>query len=318
MSHALRLKLRAILAVVSLAALAFVATACGSAPSTSKTIGFVVYDIGVDPWMNVAIQTVEDNAKEAGYEVKVINGHNDIGQMSSGMDQLITQKVSAILLAPSDQDSMTPSVKRAQAADIPVVTFSLAMSDDAPVTSFVGANDENIGREQGRMLAEALGGKGNVALMTGILGSGPQLGRTKGIHEELANYPGIRIVEEQPNNWANDKTISLTQDWLSKYPEGQLNAIVAQGPEIAAGARLAQSMGRNNITFIGCDYPADVEQAIKAGLMFGTINQSPKLMSEKAVETLVSVIDGNTVEKEILIETPPVTKANVTTIPAAY
>ena len=79
------------------------------------------------------------------------------------MDQLITQKVDAILLAPSDPDSMVPSVKRADAAGIPVVAFSMAISDEAPLASFVGADDVNIGREQGEMLAQALKGKGNVA-----------------------------------------------------------------------------------------------------------------------------------------------------------
>ena len=206
---------------------------------------------------------------------------------------------------------MVPSVKRADAAGIPVVAFSMAISDEAPLASFVGADDVNIGREQGEMLAQALKGKGNVALMTGILGSGPQLGRSKGIHEALANYPDIKIVEEQPNNWANDKTISLTQDWLAKYPAGQLNGVVAQGPEIAAGARLAHSNGRNDIAFIGCDYPADAHQAIENGVMYGTIDQSPALMAEQAIDTINRILNGESVEKEILIDTPPVTRTNV-------
>ncbi len=69
--------------------------------------------------------------------------------------------------------------------------------------------------------------------MTGILGSGPQIGRSEGFRAELQeNFPDVKLVEEQPNNWANDKTISLTQDWLAKYPAGQINAVVAQGPEL--------------------------------------------------------------------------------------
>jgi ribose transport system substrate-binding protein len=316
----LRLGLRVLLVIISAVLLALVATACGSAPSSSgsKTIGFVVYDVGVDPWFNVAIKTVQDQAKAAGLEVKVVNGHNDIGQMTSGVDQLITQRAGAILLAPSDPDSMVPAVKRAEAAGIPVVAFSMAISNEAPVTSFVGADDVNIGREQGKLLAEALGGRGNVALMAGILGSGPQLGRSKGIHDELANHPDIKIIEEQPNNWQNDKTISLTQDWLSKYPAGQINGIVAQGPELAAGARLAVAKGRGDIAFIGCDYPVDVQKAIENGEMYGTINQSPALMAEKAIDTIKSILAGQSVEKQVLIGTPPVTKANVADQATAY
>lgn len=159
---------RTIQTAFALCLAAFVAvalTACGTAPSSgaNKTLGFVVYDVGVDPWMNVAISTVQEEAEAAGYKLSVVNGHNDIAQMSSGMDQLVTQKVDAILLAPSDQDSMTPSIKRAEAAGIPVIAFSLALSEDAPVSSFVGTDDVQVGREQAKMVAGAIGNRGNVA-----------------------------------------------------------------------------------------------------------------------------------------------------------
>ena len=296
-------------------------TACGSADTadSDKTLGFVVFDVSVDPWFNVAISTVQEQAEAAGYSISVVNGHNDIAQMSSGMDQLITQKVDGILVAPSDRDSMTPSVKRAEAAGIPVISFSLQMSEDAPVSSFVGTDDVQVGREQAQMVAEAIGDTGSVALMTGILGSGPQIGRSEGFRSELEeNFPGIRLIEEQPNNWQNDKTISLTQDWLAKYPVGQIDAIVAQGPELAAGARLAKSMGRGDVVFVANDYPQELRESIVAGDVYGTINGDPKEMAKAAVEGLITLADGGTVQNEILVPIPPVTAANVQDSPAAY
>ncbi|ATI31299.1 sugar ABC transporter substrate-binding protein [Rhodococcus erythropolis] len=315
---------RTIKTAFALCLAAFVAvalTACGTAPSSgaNKTLGFVVYDVGVDPWMNVAISTVQEEAEAAGYKLSVVNGHNDIAQMSSGMDQLVTQKVDAILLAPSDQDSMTPSIKRAEAAGIPVIAFSLALSEDAPVSSFVGTDDVQVGREQAKMVAGAIGNRGNVALMTGILGSGPQIGRSEGFRAELQeNFPDVKLVEEQPNNWANDKTISLTQDWLAKYPAGQINAVVAQGPELAAGARLAKSMGRSEIVFVGNDYPEEMRESILAGDTYGTINGDPKEMAREAVAAMLTLLDGGTVQPKIFVPIPPVTSANVADSPAAY
>jgi len=315
---------RTLVVLIAATAVLLTATACGSSQtaaggSGTKKLGFLVYDVGVDPWMNVAVKTVEDQGAKAGFGVTVINGHNDVGQMSAGMDQLINQGVRAILLAPSDQDSMVTAVKRAAAAKIPVFTFSLSMSAAAPVTSFIGADDVDMGKEQAKMVAEAIGGTGTVALMQGILGSGPQLGRTKGIHEALEqDYPHVKIVEEQANNWANDKTVSLTQDWLSKYGKGQLNAIVAQGPELTAGAAIAASTGRSEVKFIAQDYPADARAAIEKGQLYGTINQSPAVMAQAAVKAITTVTNGGTVEKKILIDTPSITRANVTDSPAAY
>lgn len=282
-------------------------------------LGFLVYDIGVDPWMNVAVDTIETEGEAAGFDVTASNGRNDVGEMSSIMDQYINQEMDAILIAAPDPDSLVPSVVKADAAGIPVFTFSLNLSDEAPITSFIGADDVNIGRVQGELLVEALGGEGTVALMTGVLGSGPQIGRTQGIHEVLDEHPEITVLEEQANNWQNDKTISLTQDWMSKYGKGELNAIVAQGPELAAGARLAHSSGREEIMFIACDYPEDARAAIQEGALFATLNQSPALMAEEAIEAISTVvIDGGEVEEEILIETPTVTSENVEDMPAAY
>lgn len=291
----------------------------GSATASGgKKIGFLVYDIGVDPWMNVAVDTIEKQGKAAGFDVTVSNGHNDVGQMSGIMDQYITQDMDAILIAAPDKDSLVPAVVKADAKGIPVFTFSLNLSDDAPVTSFVGADDVNIGKVQGQLLGEALGGKGTVALMTGILGTGPQIGRTEGIHEALKAFPDIKVLEEQANNWQNDKTISLTQDWLSKYPKGELDAIVAQGPELAAGAKLAHSKGREEIKFIACDYPEDARKAIQEGALYATLNQSPALMAEEAIKAMKTVVDGGEVDDAILIETPTVTADNVESSPAAY
>lgn len=313
-------KMRVFIALLLGCALVSMITACGSSDSTdSKKLGFVVVDVGVDPWVGTAITALKNEASEAGYELTVVNGRSDVAQMISGMDQLITQKVDGILLAPADQDSMTPSVKRAEAAGIPVVAFSLAMSPEAPVSSFVGTDDIQVGREQAQMVAESIGGRGNVALMTGILGSGPQIGRSKGFSDEIQkNFPNIKLVEQQANNWANDKTISLTQDWLAKYPAGQLNAIVAQGPEVIAGARLAKSMGRDEITFVGNDYPKEMRDSIIAGETYGTVNGDPKEMAKEAVTTLVTLADGGTVKKEIYVPIPVITAANVADAPAAY
>ena len=318
----LRTLLIAVFALFATVALA----ACGGGSDgkagdegADKKLGFLVYDVGVDPWMNVAIKTVEKEGADAGFDVTVSNGHNDVGQMASAIDSFITQEVDAILVAPSDKDSLVPAVVKADAAGIPVFTFSLAMSEKAPITSFIGADDVNIGSVQGDMVLKALNGKGGkVALMTGILGSGPQLGRTEGVHKILEAEPGIEIVEEQANNWAHDKTVSLTQDWLSKYPKGELAAVVAQGPELVAGAQLAHSKGRDEIVFIGCDYPKDARKAIEDGVLYGTLNQSPAVMAEEAIKAMKTVVDGGTVDEEILIETPAVTESNVADIEAAY
>ncbi|HEV7250164.1 MAG TPA: sugar ABC transporter substrate-binding protein [Shinella sp.] len=304
----------------TIASLGIVLGAALAAPAMAETkkIGVLIYNIGVDPWMNVAAKSLEADAKKLGYEITVTDGRNDVAQMNAAIDQFVIQGFNAIIVAPSDPDSLVGSVSKAIEAKIPVISYSMGLAPDANATAFVGSNEELIGREQAELAIKLLGGKGNVALMTGILGTSPQIGRSKGQHDGLKEAPGIKIVEEQANDWAHDKTVALIQDWLSKYPKGELNAVFAHGPELVAAAEYAKSQGRDEILFFAVDYPEDARRAIQEGTLTATVSQSPALLSELAVDAADKALRGETVDQKIIIKTPLVTKDNVEEMPADY
>jgi ABC-type sugar transport system substrate-binding protein len=303
---------------ISSIALALASSIALPATAEGKKIGVMIYNIGVDPWMNVAAKSLEAEAKKRGYEFTIADGRNDIAQMNAAIDQFVIQGYDAIIVAPSDPDSLVGSVSKAIEAKIPVISYSMGLAPDANATSFVGSNEELIGREQAELAIKLLNGKGNVAMMTGILGTSPQLGRSKGQHDGLSSAPDIKIVEEQANDWAHDKTVALIQDWISKYPKGELNAVFAHGPELVAAAEYAKSQGRNEILFFAVDYPEDARRAIKEGSLTATVSQSPALLSELAVEAADKAIKGEKVEPKIIIKTPVITKDNVEQMPADY
>lgn len=304
----------------TIASLGIVLGTALAAPAMAETkkIGVLIYNIGVDPWMNVAAKSLEADAKKLGYEITVTDGRNDVAQMNAAIDQFVIQGFNAIIVAPSDPDSLVGSVSKAIEAKIPVISYSMGLAPDAKATAFVGSNEELIGREQAELAIKLLGGKGNVALMTGILGTSPQIGRSKGQHDGLKEAPGIKIVEEQANDWAHDKTVALIQDWLSKYPKGELNAVFAHGPELVAAAEYAKSQGRDEILFFAVDYPEDARRAIQEGTLTATVSQSPALLSELAVNAADKALRGEAVDQKIIIKTPLVTKDNVEEMPADY
>jgi ABC-type sugar transport system substrate-binding protein len=306
--------------MLGLASAALIMSGAVAAPALAenKKIGVMIYNVGIDPWMNVGVKSMEDNAKRLGYDVTVVDGHNDIAQMNAAIEQFIIQGMSAIIVAPADPDSLVGSVQKATEAKIPVISYSMGISQEAPITAFVGSDDEFIGKLQGEYAVKLLNGKGNVAVMTGQLGTAPQIGRAKGEHEALATAPGIKVVEEQANDWAADKTVALIQDWLSKYPKGQLDAVFAHGPELVAAAEYAKSQGRDEVKFIAVDYPEDARRAIKEGTLTATVSQSPALLSKLAVEAADKAIRGEKVEPRIIIKNTLVTKDNVEQVPADY
>lgn len=296
-------------------------SAASSPAGEKQKIGFVSFDIGLDPFATVLAETVESVAKEKGFDIEVVNGKNDLNTQIAGVQQFISNGVDAILLYPGDPEGLVPVVQQAAAKDIPVFTVNLGLKKDAPVVTYTGADDYLYGKEQGELVVKAIGDKGNVALLMGSLGTSAQIQRTAGITDFLKDYPNIKLVEQQPDDWAADKSLALVQNWANKYAKGELNAVVAQGPQITSVAKWAKEKGREEIKFIAGDYPADVQKAIVDGLIFGTINQDPKEQAVKVVDNIYNWLNGaqdKVKTPEDFTPLPIITQENAASTPPAY
>lgn len=226
-----------------------------------------------------------------------------------------------ILVSPSNPEGIVPAVKQANAAGIPVIEVNSTVGKGAKTVTYVGANDFTFGERQGELLVKAIGKSGNVALILGHLGVSAQILREDGLKEYLKAYPEIKIVSKQSADWDFDKALGITQNLLTKYPRGALQAIISQGPEGVAGARYAAKIGRTDVKFIAGDYPKDVRDAIMQGILYGTVNQDPYPQGYRAVEVAYFWLTGqrNKVKRpHDYLPLPLVTKENVATMPPAW
>ncbi len=239
------------------------------------------------------------------------------------MQQFVTQQYDMILISPSDPKGIVPAIRQANAANIPVMAVNTKAdtSDGAELVTYVGVDDVEFGHHQGELLAKALDGKGTVAYITGKLGTSAQIERQQGFEDALGDYPGIKVVATQAADWDNAKALAVTQDFLSKYPSGQLDAVVGQGPESVTGAKYAFGNNRKDVKFIIGDYPADVRDAIVEGSVYGTVDQDPAPQGVNAITYAVNWLQGKESEvprPEAYIDMPVVTQENVDDVPAAW
>ncbi|MDR2379803.1 MAG: sugar ABC transporter substrate-binding protein [Bifidobacteriaceae bacterium] len=322
-------KLAAAVACIAAASLAL--TACGGAetpkeggsPSESEafTIGSMIWNVS-NPFYTNFIKGQQDAAAELGATLVLVDGKNDIGTEVAAIGQLVSQKVDAILVTPSDAVGIAPALSKAAEAGIPIFAVNNRADDKAAdVVTFIGADDVEFGRQQAKLLVDSVGENAKVAYMMGALGTSAQLLRKQGFDEVLKDHPGIVIVEEQTANWDAAEALSLTQDWLGKYPKGAIDAIVDQGPEGANAAKYGYDSGRQDVKFIVGDYPLDVREGIEAGYIHGTVDQDPRPQGERSVEAAVQWLRG---EKDKVtrpneyLPLPIITKANVADYPPAW
>jgi ABC-type sugar transport system substrate-binding protein len=329
---------RAALACVAVAA--FALTACsseeppagptGDGGSTASEepasdefrIGYMIWNTSV-PFYSGLIAKAQETAEELGVQLDIRNGNADLGTQVSVVQQFVAEGFDMILISPSDPAGIVPAVKEANAAGIPVMAVNTMAdtSTGAEIVTYVGVDDVEFGRLQGQLLVDAIGETGTYAYIQGTLGTSAQLQRQQGLEEYLADYPGVTRLSEVSANWDNAQALAATQDTLSRFAPGEIDAIVGQGPETVTGALNAVESGRTDVKFVVGDYPAEVRAAIKSGAVYGTVNQMPDPQGEQAIRLAYAWLTGDkgsVPQPQAFIDMPIVTADNVDELPAAW
>ena len=106
---------------------------------------------------------------------------------------LITQQVNALLISPKESAGLTGVVAEAYDAGIPVFVLDRNV-EGGSTTSFIGADNVEIGRQAGQYAAKLLGGpgkaKGTYVEVWGGFATKPSKDRSDGFHEVVDRSPG--------------------------------------------------------------------------------------------------------------------------------
>jgi ribose transport system substrate-binding protein len=292
-------------------------------PKSGQKIGISVAYLSVPFYANFKTG-IADGAARFGFDFDLRDGGGgDLAKEVGVIQDFIAQKVSLILLTPSGE-GIIPAIKQANDAGIPVIEVNNRAgfeSGEADVVTYVGADDTEFGRLQGKLLVDTLAGApAKVGYVQGISGTSPQILRGQGFDEAIADHPEIEVVGTVTDDFDSAKALAVTQDLLTRFPKGGLDYIVMQGPEGVAAADFARKNGREEVKFILGDYPADVRQAIMDGYVFGTINQDPYPQAFQGMHMAWLYLNGRESEipKPDFLELPIITQENAEATPPAW
>lgn len=288
-------------------------TGSASAPADKKfKIGVTHY--GLKNEFTVLISDAQkEKAKELGVDIEIFDGNYDVNTQISQFENMIAQKYDAIIFSPVDVDAMSVAVDKAVKAGIPVIGVNTRVNSDK-LTSYVGSNDVTAGEIEMNWMAEKLGGKGNIVILEGPIGSSAQVQRREGIHNVLKKYPDIKVLAEKTANWSRSEGLTLMENWLQAF-NGKINGVVGQNDEMALGAIQAlEGKGfkdRNAIPVVGVDAISDALKAVKEGRLNATVFQDAKGQGAMSVEVAVKYLKGEKIEKEYWIPFQLVTPENL-------
>ncbi len=299
-----------ILAVIMAAAMVFGVTACGGGSQTAGsadggetagTIGLAVSTQN-NPFFVTLVEGAQAAADAAGVELVVTDAGDDAAKQTNDVDDLISKKVSVLIVNPVDSDAIAPAIEDAIAAGIKVIAVDRAVNGvdiDCQI-----ASDNVAGAEMATEYLKSLVGDGaKVAELQGTTGASATIDRGEGFHK-VADA-SLEVVASQTANFARADGLTVMENILQS--NGDITGVFAHNDEMALGAIEAIEAVSKDIKVVGFDATDDAVAAVNEGRMAATVAQQPDKMGATAVETALKLMNGETVEKSIPVDVTLVT-----------
>jgi len=237
-------------------------------------------------------------------EYFMMNSNGDINRQIKDMKELIEKGCDAIIITASSPDELSPVCEEAMAAGIAVISFDNYVTTDN-VTAKIGIDEFEFGKCGAQWLSDKLGGKGNIVVLNGIEGVAVNSMRNSGAMSVFANYPDIKILDETYAGWDYAQAKTVTEEFLSKYP--QIDGVWSQGGAMTQAALDAFIAAKRPLVPMSGEANNGLLKAWKNNLSngFDSIAPcSPTSMSADALDIAIKSLNGINVKLDTVITLP--------------
>jgi ribose transport system substrate-binding protein len=293
-----------------------VPTSVVTAP-VKKEIGLVMKTL-----VNPFFVEMEKGARRAESElgislrVKTAAQETSIEQQIQLVEDLISAKADAIVIAPGDSQRLVSTLKKAADAGIKIVNIdnrldpeTVRQSGMQPVP-FVSVDNDAGAYKAGKFLAEGVNVPTDAAILEGIRSANNGRQRMEGARRALLENKQIKVVASETANWNVDEAYSVSKNMFAKHPN--IKIVFAANDMMAIGAiKYLQESGKSAVKIAGYDALNEAIGEIKAGRMIATVDQQAAEQGYQGVALAVKLIQGGRVPENTLIDTRLITAATL-------
>lgn len=280
-------------------------------PEDPWIVGVSQCNLG-EPWR---VQMNEDirRAAEGHKNLKLVfkDAQNDSLTQRAQVDELVAQGIDLLIISPKEAAPLTKPVADVFARGIGVVVLDRAVEGDR-FSTFIGADNKKIGREAGKWVVQALGGKGSIVELEGLMTSTPGQDRHTGFLEglELDKHPELSIVFTADMQWLEPNARKEMESALATHKT--IDLVYAHNDPGAHGAYLAaKAAGRDKgVRFVGIDaLPHEGVAYVEQGILDATFAYPTG--GAEAIDVALSLLAGKPAPKSIVLGTRSYTKETV-------
>ena len=290
----------------------------GAASAAEYKIGITQNNVGVDSYQTTYDKSFREAAEaNADVDAVVLDAGGDVSRQIAQIEDLIQQKVGAIIIWPTNGEAVIPAVRKAHKAGIPVIVTNsnIAEAGFEFVKSFSGPDNITQGSRSAEIMCDKFKAMGidktaQVVQISGQPGYTTAIERQKGFDDRLPEVcPDVNLVETQPGDWNREKSQKVMEAFLVKYDT--IDGVYSGDDNMGVGAlNAAKAAGREGIIFVGATNFAVGYEAMEKGEYWGSIYQSPVDDAHAALKTAIDVLDGKELPFLNYFDTPKITQDN--------
>src|SRR3954469_16832896 len=220
------------------------------------------------PGTQFYVEAFQDVAKQKGWDVNVIDTQNDVAAVISRIEDMVTQKVDAIVIN-VDPAQVQAGLQAAKAANIPV--FGMDAGADPLLVTNATSNGYAMAAETSVYVANRIGGNGNVVMF--VFDAFPPVQVRGHIADAVfSNFPGVKVLDRVTPDVADggiaDSRAKMEAILAANPDPGSIKAVWAAWDQPALGALQAiegANRSGEGIVITGIDANPQARDAIAAG-----------------------------------------------------
>src|SRR3954468_15792939 len=311
-----------VLGIAIVAVAAMMVSGAGAAQKAKPSIIWLEQGAG-NPYWEAQHKAAAEAGRRLGFSFKAVSGNLNPQDQANIMRQLVDQKPTVIMLNAIDPKAMGPALAYAKGKGVKVLNM---YGVDAKATSSVTFDEIRTGRVAAKvtlgLLKQRYGSaKGEVAVLSGILGQPASDLRAKGFTNYMKTQKGVKVDAVQPTNWAADKASAAMQDFLVKNPNLAFVYTLSDTLALPA-ANIAERQGKlctqqknwksnsSCVGFVSAD--GIFTDQVKSGKFFATQLYSPEWSGFLFAQLASNLAHGKKVAKVTNIDAFLVTPKNAT------
>lgn len=216
------------------------------------------------------------------------------------IDSLIAQKVNAIAISANDRDALVPIAKKAMKAGIKVLSFDSGIAKDGRTIDLVPSKEDLIGRQQVQLIADLIGKKGEIAILSATSQATNQNAWIGWMKEELKKpeYKDMKLVATVYGDDLSDKSYREALGLFESYPN--LRGIISPTTVgVAAAGKAIEDKGlKGKVELTGLGLPSEMKYYVEKDISRKFALWNPIDLGYSATYIAYNLVKGTATGKE--------------------